>query len=161
MNDKSIIGGIVVLILAVGGVLFVLSGGVTTPKEDNAPKGALALAQCLADSDATFYGAFWCPHCNSQKELFGSAEKVLPYTECSTPDSKAQTQVCIDAGIKSYPTWQFKDGTQVTGVQTFAELAQKSGCPLTAGSATDTSTPSIEVSPNVTTVETPTPTLSQ
>ena len=57
-------------------------------------------AVCLKDKGATFYGAFWCPHCQAQKELFGRSEKLLPYVECSTPDGQAQLQVCIDKEIK-------------------------------------------------------------
>ena len=45
-------------------------------------------AQCLKDSGTIFYGAFWCPHCQRTKAMFGSAAKLLPYVECSTPDGK-------------------------------------------------------------------------
>ncbi|HEY9888334.1 MAG TPA: hypothetical protein V6D02_08030, partial [Candidatus Obscuribacterales bacterium] len=31
------------------------------------------LAQHLTAQGATMYGAFWCPHCADQKELFGEA----------------------------------------------------------------------------------------
>ena len=100
------------------------------------------------------------PTLQKPKRPFGTAAKALPYTECSTEDGKAQTQVCIDKGIKSYPTWQFKDGTLVTGVETFAELAQKSGCPYSSVTASPPA-PSIEVTPNETTVTTPIPNLLQ
>lgn len=84
-------------------------------------------ASCIKDSGAMFYGAFWCPHCQSQKALFGKSAKLIPYTECSTP-SKSQLKVCTDAGIESYPTWKFSDGTTVTGQQSFAQLAEKTKC---------------------------------
>ena len=87
-----------------------------------------AFATCIAQSGTTFYGAFWCPHCSAQKELFGSSVDLLPYVECSTPDKRAQTQVCIDAKIESYPTWEFKDGSRLTGEVSLAGLAQKTGC---------------------------------
>ena len=30
------------------------------------------------------YGAYWCPHCAHQKELFGAeAWSLIPYVECS------------------------------------------------------------------------------
>lgn len=130
-DDKGIIGGVVVLLLLVGGILFAVSGGGTsdTATGKNAPAGALELAQCLKDSGATFYGAFWCPHCKKQKEDFGSAAKALPYVECSTADGKGQNAICAAKKVDSYPTWEFKDGTRVTGEQTFALLAEKSGCP--------------------------------
>lgn len=134
MNDKNIVGGIIALLLVVGGVLFVVSDG-SKASVENAPEGAVQLAQCLTDSGATFYGAFWCSHCKKQKELFGSAEKMLPYVECSTPNGKEQTQVCKDKGITGYPTWIFKDGSQLSGEASFAQLSEKSGCANPGGNA--------------------------
>lgn len=94
-----------------------------------------AFASCLKDKGATFYGAFWCPHCQEQKQAFGKSTKQLPYVECSTPDGQRQTQECIDIGIRSYPTWFFAtEGTstpeRVERVMTLDELSQKTSCPL-------------------------------
>jgi thiol-disulfide isomerase/thioredoxin len=93
-------------------------------------------AQCLKDKGATFYGAFWCPHCKAQKAMFGSSAKLLPYVECSTPDGNSQTQICIDKKIESYPTWELADGTRLptesgSGVS-LKTLAEKTGCVLPA-----------------------------
>lgn len=87
-------------------------------------------ATCLKDQGVKFYGAFWCPHCQAQKALFGSSVKLLPYIECSTPDGNSQNQVCNNAKIESYPTWEFPDKTRLTGEQTLADLSAKSSCPL-------------------------------
>lgn len=87
-------------------------------------------AQCIADSDTTFYGAFWCPNCLNQKRLFGNSEKILPYVECSTPDKSQMLQVCVDAGIKGYPTWDFPDGSRLTGEISLEVLAEKTGCKI-------------------------------
>ncbi|HUC31658.1 MAG TPA: hypothetical protein VMR99_03185 [Candidatus Paceibacterota bacterium] len=89
-----------------------------------------ALAKCIAQSSTTFYGAFWCPHCEAQKTKFGTGAQYLPYVECSLPSGSGQTQVCIDHDIVQYPTWVFKDGSRLVGVQTPATLAQKTGCTL-------------------------------
>jgi len=62
-------------------------------------------ATCLGNKGATFYGAYWCPHCNAQKEAFGSSAKLLPYVECSDSDVEGQLQVCKDKKIMGYPTW--------------------------------------------------------
>lgn len=90
-------------------------------------------ATCVADSGATFWGAFWCPHCNDQKKLFGRSAKLLPYTECSTPDGRGQTNECTEAGIESYPTWDFAVGTtteRIGGVLTFEKLSEMTGCAI-------------------------------
>jgi len=87
-------------------------------------------AQCLKDKGAIFYGAFWCPHCQAQKKLFGSSVKLLPYVECSTLDGNAQTKICIDKKITSYPTWEFSDGSRLTGEISLVDLAEKTSCVL-------------------------------
>jgi len=87
-------------------------------------------ATCIKDSGAIFYGAFWCSHCQDQKTLFGKSAKLLPYKECSTPDSKGQTKVCTDAGIKSYPTWDFPGKERQLGTLSFEKLSEFTGCKL-------------------------------
>lgn len=87
-------------------------------------------ASCIADSGAIFYGAFWCPHCQDQKELFGDSVDLLTYVECDANGKNPDPQACAAAGIESYPTWIFADGTKVTGVQSFDELSKATSCPL-------------------------------
>lgn len=115
------------IVLSFIGLLIALGIGFSVHANNKRTAAIKPFAQCLADSGATFYGAFWCPHCQNQKRLFGSAGKALPYVECSNPD-RTQNQTCTDAGIESYPTWKFADGSQVMGEQSFAELAEKTGC---------------------------------
>jgi len=87
-------------------------------------------AKCISESGARFYGTFWCPHCQNQKKMFGSAKSLLPYTECSTSDGKGQLQVCTDSKVESYPTWEFKDGSRQTGEISLEVLAEKTNCTL-------------------------------
>lgn len=94
----------------------------------NTPGKYDELAQCLKDKGAIFYGAFWCPHCQTQKAMFGKSARYIPYTECSTPDAKGQLQVCADAGVESYPTWLFADGSELGGSQSIEVLAEKTAC---------------------------------
>lgn len=89
-----------------------------------------SFAACIKDSGATFYGAFWCPHCQATKALFGSSAKLLPYIECSTPDGRNQLPVCVAAKIESYPTWEFADGSRLTGELSLQTLAEKTKCEL-------------------------------
>ena len=89
-------------------------------------------AKCIKNKGVTFYGAFWCPHCQAQKARFGKSAQYLPYVECSNPDGQSQNQLCTDAGIKTYPTWQFSASTtdRVTGEIELADLASKTSCVL-------------------------------
>lgn len=96
-----------------------------------APSQLDGFAQCLKDKGVVFYGAFWCPHCQATKKMFGSAARLLPYVECSTPNGQEQLQVCKDKGVQSYPTWTFPNSTTtLTGERTLKELSELSGCPL-------------------------------
>lgn len=87
-------------------------------------------AACIKDSGTTFFGAFWCPHCQEQKALFGKSAKNLPYTECSTPDGSGQLPICIDKKIETYPTWELRDGTRKTGTISLEDLSTFTSCPL-------------------------------
>ena len=99
-------------------------------------------ASCLTQKGMTFYGAFWCPHCQKVKAEFGeSAMKNIKYVECSTPDGNGQTEACASKKIEGYPTFEFSDGSRLTGEVPFDQLATKTGCVL-AGSSTSTSSTS-------------------
>lgn len=89
-------------------------------------------AMCLKEKGAIFYGAFWCPHCQATKAMFGRSAKLLPYVECSAPNGQDQLQICKDKEVSSYPTWEFADGTRLTGERTLQELADKTNCSLPA-----------------------------
>ena len=86
------------------------------------------LAKCLDEKGVKLYGAFWCPHCQQQKQMFGSSQKYLNYVECSTPDGESQNEVCASKNITSYPTWELSNGTRIVGEQTFEDLSKISGC---------------------------------
>jgi thiol-disulfide isomerase/thioredoxin len=126
-----LIVGLVLAVVAVGSVVFVV--------KNNAGPGQLdGFATCLKDQGAVFYGAFWCPHCQATKRLFGKSADKLPYVECSTPDGNSQTQICIDKKIESYPTWIFKDGSELRGEVTLDGLSQKTGCSINAVASSTT-----------------------
>jgi len=126
-NVKIFISVVILLIVGTIATVLVRGGAGSASKE---PGKYDTFATCLKDKGATFYGAFWCPHCQTQKKLFGASAKLLPYVECSTPDGNSQTQICIDKKITGYPTWEFADGTRLSGEIPFAQLAEKTSCVL-------------------------------
>ncbi len=97
---------------------------------NNGPGKFDDFAQCLKDKGTTFYGAFWCPHCQSQKRMFGSSARLLPYVECSAPDGRTQLPICEEKKVTNYPTWRFTDGSELTGEISLDQLSQKTGCVL-------------------------------
>ncbi len=122
-NRTIIVAGVIVLVLIVALLVFANQSTGGPGKYD-------AFAACLKDKGAVFYGAFWCPHCQNQKAMFGSSEKYLPYIECSNPDGQSQNGICNAEGIRGYPTWVFPDKSTTTGEVPLATLAEKTGCTL-------------------------------
>jgi len=110
---------VLIIVIVIGGIIWL----VRTPGK---PGKLDAFASCLKESGATYYGAFWCPNCKNQEDL----ASLLPRVECSTPDSRGQLQVCQDASITGYPTWEFADGTRQSGTLPLERLSEATGCPL-------------------------------
>ncbi|MDQ3089935.1 MAG: hypothetical protein M3Q24_02155 [bacterium] len=117
--------GLVILVILVGWLI-------KTPGKAGELDG---FATCIKDKGALFYGAFWCPHCQNQKALFGRSAKLLPYVECSNPDGKTQTKECTDKGISGYPSWVFADGTKEGGVVTLERLSELTSCQIPQNAA--------------------------
>ncbi|MAF14108.1 MAG: hypothetical protein CMI53_04435 [Parcubacteria group bacterium] len=116
---------VVVIIVIIGGLAISKIAVKSTPGEYD------TFAQCLTDNGVKMYGAYWCPHCETQKELFGNSFSKVDYIECSLPNQGGQTIECQKAGIGSYPTWEFNDGSRVTGSLSFQDLSSQTGCEIT------------------------------
>ncbi len=108
------------------------SGTSTTPTLGEALAASTpeqkALSAHLRAKGAIFYGAWWCPACFQQKNLFGKeGGNRLPYVECDkTDDGRA---VCMAAKIRAFPTWDLAGKERREGVQTIEELKIWSGFP--------------------------------
>ncbi len=89
-----------------------------------------SFATCLTESGAKMYGAFWCGHCEDQKKDFGDSWQYINYIECSLPNGQEQTEICSNEGITGYPTWEFGEGTRLSGRLSVEQLSQNSGCEL-------------------------------
>ncbi|MBD3881575.1 vitamin K epoxide reductase family protein [Phormidium tenue FACHB-886] len=83
----------------------------------------IELARHLTSVGAKMYGAYWCPHCHDQKQLFGKqAAAQITYIECAPDGQNAQTQLCQDKKIEGFPSWEI-NGQLVAGTQTLQQLA--------------------------------------
>ena len=112
----------VVAVLIVGGLHLHYSGVFDEAAGPEDPQ-LKALAIHLSDTDAKFYGAYWCPRCQEQKALFKASAKRLPYVECSSGGRGSPlTAPCVVNEIRSYPTWIIND-QRYTGVQIPRTLA--------------------------------------
>ena len=97
---------------------------VTTPSGE----AEVALANHLTEIDAKMYGAYWCPHCHDQKQLFGKdAYSKIPYIECADDGKNSQTALCQSVPeITGFPTWEV-NGQFLSGSQSLQVLAEASG----------------------------------
>lgn len=90
-------------------------------------RSTAGLSAHLKKIGAKMYGAYWCPHCAQQKELFGEAAfRSIDYVECDPGGTNARPSLCKKAKITGYPTWEIK-GKLYPGTQSLEDLAKLSG----------------------------------
>ena len=123
MNTKVIIIIVLVSILGGGGAVWLLS---RPPKPQ--VTGLDDFAKCLTEKGLVMYGAYWCPHCQAQKKLFGDSFQYVKYVECTT-----QAQLCLDMKVEGYPTWIASDGARLVGEIPLDKLATVTACQLPTG----------------------------
>lgn len=112
------------------------TGKVLFTVQDQSSESQIALAKHLKEIGATMYGAYWCPHCYDQKELFGVEALIdMPYVECDPKGKDGKPNVCqerfevAEKQLKQkvgFPTWEI-NGRFYSGTQSLAELAEYSG----------------------------------
>lgn len=87
------------------------------------------LAKCLVEKDVKVYGSYYCGYCLKQKKEFLQGWEVIKenYIECSK--RYGNPQICIDAGVKAVPSWDFNNGKELdSGFKSLQELKELSGC---------------------------------
>ncbi len=87
-------------------------------------------AQCLTDNGAKVYTATWCPVCERQLGLFGSASRKLNNKQCAVPGGESDLDLCAEDNIDSVPVWEKADGERIRGIQQLDQLAETFGCEL-------------------------------
>lgn len=92
------------------------------------PSNLQEFAQCLTENGATVYEAWWCPHCQDQKAMFGSAYRYIDNVECGGARGQLNANLCPD--ITATPTWRGPDGLEIRGSQPLPVLAEQFGCEL-------------------------------
>ena len=104
------------------------TGNIKQPQQASTTQ-ALNLSEHLSRIGARFYGAWTCPACVRQMELFGKQAAVLvPYVECRMPEQRPkEAAACREAEVRAYPTWLLPSGQRREGVQSISELSRWSG----------------------------------
>lgn len=97
------------------------------PTGDRLQSPKMALAQHLNSIGAKVYGTYWCGACKYQRDLFGQAAYTqVQEVECDPRGKNAQPDLCRQAGVRAYPTWEI-NGQNYQGARSLQELAQLSG----------------------------------
>jgi len=133
---RGFIVGTLTLVMTLGAYSLSINGPSATASVDGAVgpvvqnasgESELALARHLTNVDAKMYGAYWCPHCYDQKQLFGKdAAKEIPYIECAPDGNNSQTALCQSIPeITGFPTWDV-NGQFLPGAQSLETLATAS-----------------------------------
>jgi hypothetical protein len=93
-------------------------------------KSEMALAAHLQKFGAKVYGAWWCPHCYEQKQLFGREAIQASFgnvaVECHEQGINPQVELCQQKKIEGYPTWIIK-GKKYPGITSPKQLAKLTG----------------------------------
>ena len=121
LRNWGIFFGIVILLVL--GAYGLMLNDAKPGKYDN-------FAQCLSDKGAKMYGAYWCPHCQDQKQLFGKSFDKVTYIECSLPNQGGQNELCNNQNITSYPTWEFAEGDKQLGALSLETLSSLTNCSI-------------------------------
>ncbi|CAE7946504.1 EMB2247 [Symbiodinium sp. KB8] len=99
---------------------------VAPPVRTNSDAEAITVARRLQEGGAVFYGTYWCPACDAQRQVFGQqAWAKVPYVECDERAAQSDPIRCFRAGVDAIPFWTFADGTTHAGVLTVSDLQAK------------------------------------
>lgn len=118
------LSGVVVGVVLVGSIIVQSNGLSADGSSSNTLQGKLA--RHLTGTGVVMYGSYKCPHCLTQKRLFGDAFRYVTYVECHPGGENANPSLCFKKGIMSYPTWEI-NGRFYVGARSLQELASLSG----------------------------------
>lgn len=112
-----------VFVIGIGALLaFFLMGSELESSLYSGPTATQEFAACIAESGAVFYWSTGCPHCQSQKAMFGESFDKLNSLNCGE-----DREACRLAGITAYPTWIIGD-TKYLGTRSLETLGVLTGC---------------------------------
>ena len=81
-------------------------------------------AKFLTKNKIVMYSAWYCSHCQNQKDLFGQdALKELTIVECANKGEFKFNDVCVNKQIEATPSWEI-DNEIITGTTSLKELAE-------------------------------------
>ncbi len=123
MLKTSVLSIVVTVVIITGSMAFQSDHTIRIdPASISANSFQLGLARHLGKQRAVMYGSFRCAHCIQQKDLFGDAFVYVKYVECHPDGQDSNPSLCLEKGIRSYPTWEIK-GRYYKGIQSLEKLS--------------------------------------
>lgn len=119
---KKMLVGTPIILIVFSLVIFVSS--TESNETDIGEEKVDRLSNCLSEAEATMYGSKSCPHCQTQKDMFGRYFDRIDYVECTE-----KQQECKDAGISGVPQWKI-NGENLRGTQDFESLSEAANCDI-------------------------------
>ena len=95
-SNKFILTSLIIFIVTVGGSYIAHS---SVRKATPVTKTMIELAKHLNSTNSSMYGSYTCPHCNTQKLMFGEAFKYINYVECNPGGENSNASLCNEKGI--------------------------------------------------------------
>jgi len=97
---------------------------VSPPITTVSSKEKINFAKYLSDNNIVMYSAYWCPHCNDQKQLFGKkAVEELTIVECAKDGKDNKHELCQEKRIEGFPSWEINNEIY-SGTMSLDELAE-------------------------------------
>ncbi len=97
---------------------------VSPPITTVSSKQKINFAKFLRDNNVVMYSAYWCPHCNDQKQLFGKkAVDELLIVECAKDGKDNNYKLCQEKEIEGFPSWEINNQI-LSGTISLNELAE-------------------------------------
>ena len=87
-------------------------------------KEKINFAKFLNENNIVMYSAYWCPHCNDQKQLFGKeAVEELIIVECAKDGKDNNYKLCQEKEIEGFPSWEINNQI-LSGTMSLNDLAE-------------------------------------
>lgn len=101
----------------------------TAPKAlSPAVPAEVSLANHLRKTGAKMYGTYWCSACQWQERQFGKeAFRQINYIECDPAGKNPRLDLCRQAKIRAFPTWEINGRFYRPGGYPLVLLAELSG----------------------------------
>jgi hypothetical protein len=103
MRKENIYLTVVILVVAVGGIIFFVNGRKFL--DEKSQERQEEIISCLSEKEVKLYISSDCDYCQEQKDIFGDHFEEIDVVNCN--DNSDWSEKCREEKINSAPTWAF------------------------------------------------------